>query len=538
MYRAEMTVWQRLAPVLAGAAFAFTLAAGAPSFAQVDRVILALNTPNPETNRSWASSGSAHVQLEPFLESLLTNDSLTGAAAPGLAQRWEVSDDFREWRFFLRKGVPFHFGFSEFTAADVAHSLDLITQEESVSFLRGLWSTVELDVVNDYEVAFRFPDPMTEGEQFFSRQRGDFLIYSKAQFDAEGVEGIDNRPAGTGVYYYKERIPGEAVIYEHFADHWSGATPDFREMEYRWAPENATRLAMLLAGEAHIADISRDLQGQAEAEGMKVIAARQTNQQTLVFIGGVFHRAEDAEQDPAWLGDVKVRQALNMAINRQEVIDFIYGGRGSMVYNLGFHPDNEGWNPEWQARFEEMYGYNPERARQLIAESPYDAGEIQPTIFSFSLSGSSEIPLIAEALQLYFQDIGVNAKIEETDWASVRPRLRGMESAGFLTPLRNTPIRTTQQFVSAFYRTGGPIPIVLYDETDRLIEAYGASVDPDVRNRLAREIGDFLYERFVAFPMAEISFELMVDPKVVADWIFPGASPSVLTHHALIKAAR
>jgi ABC-type transport system substrate-binding protein len=356
MYSSAATFWRQPKTVLAaGVALACVLVSDATgAAAQVERVVLALNTPNPETNRSWAGAGSSHVQLEPFLESLLANDHLTGEAIPGLAERWEVSDDFREWRFFLREGVPFHFGFGEFTAADVAHTHRMITQEESVSFLKGLWSTAEVEVVNDHEVVFRFADPMLEGERIFSRRAGDFLIYSKAQYDAEGVEGIDLRPAGTGIYQYKERSPGEGVIYEHFPEHWSGVTPDFKEMEFRWAPENATRLAMLLAGEAHIADISRDLQAQAEDAGMKVVGAGNPNQQTLVWIGGQFHRAGDPEQDPPWLSDVRVRQALNKAINREEVIEHIYGGRGTLVYRLGFHPDHEGWNPEWEERFEEM----------------------------------------------------------------------------------------------------------------------------------------------------------------------------------------
>jgi hypothetical protein len=113
-----------------------------------------------------------------------------------------------------------------------------------------------------------------------------------------------------------------------------------------------------------------------------------------------------------------------------------------------------------------------------------------------------------------------------------------MQTAGYLTPLRNTPIRTTQEFVDNLMYSDGSLPVVVYGETDKLIEAYRASSDPEERDQLARSIGDFFYERFTDIPMAEISFELMINPEVVADWTFPGISMSVLTHHAMIEAAR
>ena len=515
---------------------ALLLGAGA-AMAQDGRVVLALSTPNPESNRSWLLSGSSLVQNQPYLETLLGNDVETGEAVPELAESWTVSDDLRTWTFKLREGVDWHFGFGAFTAADVVHSVELVTQEDSRANVREILRDAEMEVLGDHEIVFRFADPLLDGEQQFSRHRGDLLIYSKAQFDQEGLEGVDARPAGTGLYMYQDRTLGEGLVYAFNPDHWSGASADFAEMQFRWAPENATRLAMLLSGEADIADVSRDLHPQATDAGMEIISANLTNMQTLVFIGGVFEREVDGEQDPAWAQSEQIRQALNVAINREEVLEFVYGGRGNLVYNLGFHPEHEGWNADWEARFDELYGYDPEKARALIAESGIPASEITPTIYSFALNGNPEIPLIAESLQLYFQDVGIDARIEESDWTNVAPLMREQGSHDAMIPLRNTPIRTTQRWLETFYVTDGPLWAARFDEIDERYAALVAATDPEERDAIAREIGDFAFENFVAIPMIEVSSELMANPQTVAGWEFPGASLAVLTHHHLIEKA-
>ncbi len=525
---------------------ALVLALGAPqtAMAKVDRLIMALNPPQPETNRNWAGSGSSHVQLEPFMEGLLSNDPYTAKAIPNLAERWEVSDDFKEWTFYLRKGVKFHFGWGEFTARDVVHSVELLNREDTRSFLKDIWGTVEVKAVNKYKVVFHFKNPMLriDGERNFSRSAGDLLIYSKAQWDAEGLDGIDKKPTGTGRYQYKERKLGESVLYEVFEDHWSSESPEFKEMLFLWAPENVTRLAMLVSGEAHITDVSRDMQQQAVAKGMKVIPSRTNNQQTLVFIGGQFHRAVDANRGltKPWVKDKRIRQALNKAINREEIIKQIYKERAKKVWNLGFYPTHEGWSPEWEKRFPEMYGYDPEKARALIKEAGYKPEDLKGLkIWSFPMAGSSEIPLVAEAFQLYFQAIGVKAEIEEMDWAIVRQSVREYKTEDYLIPLRNTPIRTTQDFCRSFFYSGvGTFTAFYHDYIDKKYEEYAASIDPEERDRLAREIGNFTYDNFGSFPLCEISFEVVVDPKVVSDWIFPGTSSAALTHFQLIKPAK
>jgi peptide/nickel transport system substrate-binding protein len=110
--------------------------AAMPAEAQVHRVIFA-SAGFDETNRFWVISRPNQLQNDPYLETLLDLDPKTGAFIPRLAEKWEANADMTEWTLYLRKGVPFHFGYGEFTARDVVHSHALMLREEAVATFAG-----------------------------------------------------------------------------------------------------------------------------------------------------------------------------------------------------------------------------------------------------------------------------------------------------------------------------------------------------------------------------------------------------------------
>src|SRR5438132_9775054 len=121
-----------------------------------------------------------------------------------------------------------------------------------VATLTGVWRNVEeIKVISDYQVVFRMKQPSTTMPYAASRP-GDLRIVSKAQWDKEGLAGFEKRPAGTGSYRYLERKMGQSIAFERVDNHWSGQRSAFQELEIRRSPEDATRLAALLSGEAHI----------------------------------------------------------------------------------------------------------------------------------------------------------------------------------------------------------------------------------------------------------------------------------------------
>ena len=110
--------------------------------AKVEKLIFA-SAGFEDTNRYWVVARPDHLQFDPFLETLLEVDPKTGAYTPRLAEKWQASPDFRQWTFWLRKGVQFHFGYGPFTAKDVVHSYALTQRPEAKMTLGPFWKGVE-----------------------------------------------------------------------------------------------------------------------------------------------------------------------------------------------------------------------------------------------------------------------------------------------------------------------------------------------------------------------------------------------------------
>src|SRR4029434_5665630 len=109
-----------------------------------------------ESNRCWTIARPDHLQYDPFLETLLDVDPKSGEYIPRLAEKWQPSADYNEWTFFLRKGVPFHFGYGQFTAKDVVHSHAFMLRPEATATLAPFWRNVEeVKIINDHQVVFR-----------------------------------------------------------------------------------------------------------------------------------------------------------------------------------------------------------------------------------------------------------------------------------------------------------------------------------------------------------------------------------------------
>ena len=313
-----------------------------------------------ESNRFWNVARPEHLQFDPFLETLLDVDPKTGEFVPRLAEKWQASPDMKEWTFFLRKGVQFHNGFGEFTAKDVVHSHSFMLIPDATATFVPLWRQVEeVKVIDDYQVVFRMKRPVAIMPYLTSRA-ADLRMVSKAQWDKEGLEGFDKRPAGTGSYRYVDRKLGLSISYERVDKHWAGEKPDFKELEIRMAPEATTRLAMLLGGEAHIVDLPRELQKEATGRGMKLLSSSHPVDWISIYFGGQYYLPGDPKfkADVPWTNK-KVRQAMNMAVNRKELLETIFAGKATPVYVSGWLPISEGWNPEWATRFDSALRLQP-----------------------------------------------------------------------------------------------------------------------------------------------------------------------------------
>ena len=187
--------------------------------AKITRVRVSNTVPLNESNRIWVGPWSNLVQHDPYGETLIENDPYTSEPTPALAESWEVTPDFKTWTFHLREGVPWHFGYGEFTSADVVHTWGLLTrggadaegESPSNSNFKAIWLDFPPAAIDDHTVAFTHEKFFVDGGRLFSRLQGDLVIQSKAQWDAAGgaISAYDDMPAGTGSYQYGGRKLGE-----------------------------------------------------------------------------------------------------------------------------------------------------------------------------------------------------------------------------------------------------------------------------------------------------------------------------------------
>lgn len=526
--------------------------------AKVDRLVMGLITPYLDYWRPWINGTADHnIQHDPVFE-WLVEVAPDGQFKPWLAESWEIGKDGKTWRIKLQKGVQFHHGYGELTAKDVVHTHALWCDANypgrkdppSATYRPGICAVKQIEPVNDYEIVMHCNNVCLD-TLFYYSSASNVMIFSKAQWDKEGEEGYEKKPAGTGPYVFKERQLGRYILYERTPQpHWKHGVIDWKELQMTWTLEEPTRFAQLLAGETHLTEVNKDLTDELVAKGFKLIRSRTTAQQVQINFGGLYFGTEDKDTkrytenggtngklDPKvpWT-NVKVRQAMNKAINREELLKVLYKGRATPMYVSGFYPDLPGWDPSWPKRFEEMYGYDPKAAKRLLAEAGYPNG-FKAKGWLFPFAGAPELIPLMEAAQVQLSEVGIEIELEEADWvATIRPTLRDRKASGYLWALPPSKKAVEAQLV--VFNVGG-LPHMYEDDT-----IYGMwkdllqITDQQQFDAQLRKIGNHKFEQFETIPLFNVFIEVIADPKVIQDWPFSGWDGGDIGHTFLISACK
>src|SRR5499426_3113453 len=196
-------------------------------------------------NERWLPNlyvGAEDVVLKPLYENLLTRDPKTGELAPLLAERWQVLDGGRTWKFHLRKGVQFHGGRGELTAEDVRFTFATLAKEGSANSLAPEFRLIKsMEVENPQTITVRFDKPFVAfGNKV---NQGLFasvaFIQSKRHMESGKEDGAERHPIATGPWKFVEHVRGDRIVYEAVENHWR-ATPHFKRLVFMKVPEPAT----------------------------------------------------------------------------------------------------------------------------------------------------------------------------------------------------------------------------------------------------------------------------------------------------------
>lgn len=485
------------------------------SLASAQTLVVAGVPPIHEATLPHLGAQSSKLLTRPMAEHLVQVEATTwDYAKPMLAERWEVSPDAKTWTFFLRKGVPFHGGLGDVTAEDVKFSLELIYGKDSLASTTAFWRKMidRIEVVDPHTVRLHLkvsnPDLLFE----LSNAR-EVQILSKKYMQTAGVEKASAKPIGTGPYELVEWRKGEFMRFKALDKHWR-VVPQFKELVFKFVPEDSTRVAMLRTGEADIIELPRSLKKEVQAAGFE--ARRSLWPGIVVFgvLGGQYMKDRPSYNPKVpWL-DKRVREAINLAVNRRAIMEHLFLGEAE----ANAVPIIPPWvkdlnNPAWKP-----YPYDPARAKQLLAEAGYPNG-FTAEWRAYLLSGVPELISVSEALQIDLAKIGVKLDLKLVEYAAgLRPdaRARKLAGVGFVHRTGVPPVPDSQMAI--FTTTGGIVGGVELPEIQDLFSRLEKTIDPKERAQVIRGVGDVLYAGYHFVPVVNLYPLFGVNQKKVGDW--------------------
>ena len=522
--------------------------------AKVETLVLAVDPAAGETNLHWAGSVDHHQQFDLVSEVLVDINPDTNKWVPELAKSWEMSTDGTEFRFQLEEGVPWHTGFDgtdygEFKAADALHSWAMNQRDDSLLGYVTDWREVLIDqstILSDHEIILKIKNPNPD-YLFYIAPSGAGLMMNKAQWDAGGDDAYEAQIIGTGAYKYTGRTYGVNIEYERVPNHWrrNNPAPDFQKMDLRWIKEAATRNAGLLAGEIHMTELTRDLADSAvDNEGMKIIKSNFPGNQVAGFFTGLYPATPDGGGDYSKLAgpdlsyqDIRVREAMNRAIDKQTIMDTLFAGRVTVTAPLGFYDDLPGWNQDWITNFDRDYGYDPEKAIELLAEAGYgpdNPAKLRGAVMA--MFGFPESIDLMQAMEVMFRDVGIEMSLEEWEWSNWLAVWRGQTSEAHLLWLIPPSYKTVYAQISLWYRSSQPLNAFSDEWLDGQFALLQQTVDMGDRDDIQRGIGNYIYDQYALMPMVYIYIEWVVNPNIVDQWTFPGSDGANYGHFDMITA--
>ncbi|MBI3326860.1 MAG: ABC transporter substrate-binding protein [Nitrospinae bacterium] len=459
----------------------------------------------------WAEVPSGGIKMH----QMLVYDYLVGCTdagqlsnEAGIAQQWEEAPDKLSWTFWLRKGVKFHDG-ADLTAEDVKFSIDSLFDPKAVAPLLGPSRAAfkEVEVKDPYTLVIHLKQPVVFLPWNFSCATGsEGMLLPKKYFQQVGADAFAKNPIGSGPYKVVKNAIGSLIQLEAVDQHWREGVPRFKTMTCMLVPEESTRLAQLRTGEADIIAVSREKVPEVKAAGFKVFS-RLNDQVVAVYM--------QQQWDPVPVADTRVRQALNLAIDKEAILKFVFAGQGvpAAMYPIGSYGAAGGADPELQP-----YPYDPVKAKQLLAEAGYPDG-FETRIYSYVTADLPELHRLAEAVADYLAKVGVRAKITPMDRAALSTKRQARTLAGDLLPW-STPNRSLAihiaTIVNALHHSKATFSSTADPELDRMIERALAATDVAEVERLVGEMHRYLYHNANNITIGEIHTNYATNQRITA----------------------
>jgi peptide/nickel transport system substrate-binding protein len=456
-----------------------------------------------------ASAAGTYEMMFNVYEGLL-KPAPDGTLLPAIAERYDITEDGRSYTFYLRPGVKFHNG-QTVTTADVRYSLERLMGTQTGQPLSSYFTKVEAVETPDAE---RIILKLKEVDAALLNNLTTASIIPK------DYQELNTHPIGTGPFRFVEYRPGQRVLLEKFDDYWQTGRPFLDKVEFRIIPD---REAALLALKNGTVDIYPRIDNNRTAElGEDFYTLR--DKQNLVQL-----LAMNLNRKP--FSDHRVRQAVNYAINKDELIELAAFGYGTKL-GSGLSPAMANY---YEPGLEDFYPPDHAKAQQLLAEAGYQDG------FRTVLTVPSNYPFHVDTAQIIVEQlkkVGIKVEIELVEWAVWLQRVykgRDYEMtiiglAGKLDPLP-TLIRYTSDYANNFFNYKNT-------EFDRLFQQAADESDQEKRAELYKKAQRILAEDAAAVFLMDPHYTVALRKEIAGYQTYPLYIQDLSTVYRVSKKPR
>lgn len=376
------------------------------------------------------------------------------------------------WRFNLRKGVSFHNG-EPFNAESVKFTFERLYDPESKSRQKGWFTTIDrIEIIDNHtvDIVTKQPDPI-----FLARLTMFFIVPPKYATKV-GFAGFNLHPVGTGAFKFVKWIRDDRVVLKSYEKYWDG-TPEIKDLVFRAIPEAQARLAGLQTGELDLATyIPPDLavSGNGEYGFRSGLSTR------------ILYLYLSTNKESPLLNE-KVRHAINYAIDRDNIIKYILQGYGE---KLGpFVP-----KPVFaHDRSIEPYPYNPQKAKQLLAEAGYPDG------FKIDLEGPSGRYMrdkeVCQAIAGQLGEVGITVNLQIVEFTTLIGKITSHTAAPIYLLGWSLPSLDPDSWLWTTFHSGEAFSQINDKELDRLLEQGRFEMDLAKREEIYHKAQRIVYDR-------------------------------------------
>ena len=547
---------QPVATTAAGSSPTATVAATlAPLPSQTEIVDDALNVGVKETGSIFGSGDPAQLgaprigRLNMTVFESLTVSAPNGDLEPRLAT-WEVSDDGLTWTFFLERGVQFHRGYGEMTAEDVTWSWIRSTDEGSKFGRAGPLRTVVrepnvVEIIDDHTINLTTEIPRYDTLfSFRTPYGGGGVIHSKQVWDQLGMEKAADTLIGTGPWQFVEARTGELWKLEAVEDHWR-QTPFFRELFYFEIPEEATRVASLETGSLDTGEVAfQSLERLNQVPGMEFTSAPEGGQFTY-NLWGQFYSVDRPGYNPdrpwvssnpdvnskEWDDARKVRLAMALAIDRLAIVSTMLSGEGRVqhyAYDAGTT-----WLDDLKAEDPEPFKYNPERARDLLAEAGYEDG-FKAEVVCYPRGMPAEIEVCEAIASTMWPAIGIKTSISRLPYGTFRPNLFRRDHDVLAPHPLGTYPEPMALWINTHWVKGGANFGFEHPDFDAMMEKANTTPDAEARRKLTQEMARWIKDNVTHIPVYVPNIVYPAGPKI-EPWPLQGGDKKLIHNFEFIQ---